>query len=67
MICEIEENKIYKSLSNTKFKVLYKAKHAQDCSITMIVYTNIEDTFDSKIGIIWVIEESLFLKRFTEC
>ena len=52
MICEIEENKIYKSLSNTKFKVLYKAKHAQDCSIPMIVYTNIEDTFDSKIGII---------------
>ena len=52
MICEIEENKIYKSLSNTKFKVLNKAKHAQDCSIPMIVYTNIEDTFDSKIGII---------------
>lgn len=39
--------------------------HGQDCSIGMVVYTNLEPTYDYPIGKIWVISESLFIKQFT--
>lgn len=66
MISEISDGGVYKSRTGIHFKVLYRAKHAQDCSISMIVYTNLSDTFDSKRGTIWVISETLFLKMFSE-
>lgn len=65
MIYEVEEGKTYLSPSRKPFKVLHVGKHGQNCSCPMIVYTNLEET-DLPPGQIWVIEESLFLKLFTE-
>ena len=56
----------YLSPSGIKFKLLHKAKHGQDCSLAMIVYTNIEPTHDRPVGEIWVIAESLFIRLFKE-
>ena len=66
MIIDVSEGCLYLSPSGVTFKVLHKAKHGQDCSYPMIVYTNIEKTQDRDIGEIWVISESLFLKLFKE-
>ena len=63
---DIIERGIYLSPSGLKFKVLHKAKHGQDCSLPMVVYTNIEKTHDRDIGEVWVMCESLFLKLFKE-
>ena len=56
----------YCSSSGWVFEVIDIVRHAQDCSITMVVYIALEPTFDSPEGSRWVLEESLFLKRFTE-
>lgn len=66
MIQEVNESQEYISRSGYRFKVLHKAKHAQDCSIPMIVYTNLEPTFDAPIGKVWVVSESIFLSRMSE-
>ena len=67
MIYEIEINNEYLSPSGLLFKVLHLAKHAQDCSIPMVVFTNLVPTHDRPIGEIWVMEERLFLKTYREC
>lgn len=56
----------YRSSGGWAFEVLDIVRHAQDCSIAMVVYVALEPTFDSPEGSRWVLEESLFLKRFTE-
>ncbi len=61
----VEEGKEYKSPSGLKFKVLHLAKHGQDCSWPMVVYTNIQPTHDRPAGEIWTISESRFLKQFS--
>ena len=66
MLNFVDEGDKVVSHSGIKFKVLHKGRHAQDCSIPMVVYTNLEPTVDSETGTIWVMEESLFLKRFYE-
>ena len=66
MIEEIEVDREYLSPSGLLFKVLHIGKHAQDCSIPMVVFTNLVPTHDRPIGEIWVIEESLFLKTYRE-
>lgn len=66
MIECIEVGKTYKSKSDRKFKVLYIARHAQDCSHSMVVYTNLEPTIDAPINTIWVLSETIFIKRFWE-
>lgn len=65
MIEHIEEGRLYKSPSGLIFKVLHMARHAQDCSWPMVVYTNLTKTIDSEPGTIWVISESIFIKNFT--
>ena len=62
----VTEGGLYLSPSGITFKVLHKAKHGQDCSYPMVVYTNIEKTHDRNTGEVWVISESLFLKLFKE-
>jgi hypothetical protein len=66
MIETINPLEVYKSSKGIKFKVLHLGRHGQDCSIPMVVYTNIEKTSDADIGTIWVISESIFLNRFNE-
>lgn len=56
----------YRSAGGWLFEVLDIVRHAQDCSIAMVVYIALEPTFDSPAGSKWVLEESIFLKRFTE-
>ena len=63
---DLIEGSNYLSPSGIKFKLLHKAKHGQDCSLAMIVYTNIEPTHDRPVGEIWVITESLFIRLFKE-
>lgn len=53
-----------RSPSGLPFKVLAVGKHAQDCSLPMVIFTNITPTHDRPAGEIWVLEESLFLKNF---
>ena len=53
-----------RSPSGLPFKVLAVGKHAQDCSLPMVIFTNTTPTHDRPAGEIWVIEESLFLKNF---
>lgn len=66
MLIEVVNLETYKSKSGNRFKVINIARHAQDCSRTMIVFTNIDKTIDSPAGTVWVLSESLFLKRFNE-
>lgn len=65
-IYEIETNGVYMSRSGARFKVIHLAKYGLNCSSPMVVYTNLEATFDRPAGEIWVLEESLFLKSFRE-
>lgn len=65
MLQQIEPNKKYISESGFLFRVIYLAKHGQDCSHPMVVYTNLEPTADQPAGQIWTIAESIFLKRFS--
>ena len=64
MLLEVEVGKRYLSTSGYLFEVKGLAAHAQDCSITMVIYVNLEPTFDAPSGRTWVLEESIFLKRF---
>lgn len=64
MLYEVIPHSTVKSKSGLRFKVLHLARHGQDCSIPMVVYTNLEKTIDAEIGTIWVIEESIFMQRF---
>lgn len=50
MLLEVEERQTYISGSGYRCKVLSKAQHGQDCSVSMIVYTNLDPTFDSPVG-----------------
>lgn len=66
MIVEVIAGRRYRSASGYLFKVKEIAAHAQDCSIAMVVYVNLEPTFDAAPGKTWVLEETIFLKRFNE-
>lgn len=66
MLETIEENETYMSPSGLKFKVLHLARHAQDCSWPMVVYTNLVPTKDAPVGTIWTIAESIFLRTFSK-
>lgn len=66
MLSAIELNKEYRSPSGILFKVLYLARHAQDCSWPMVVYVNLEPTKDAAVGQVWTIAESIFLRTFSE-
>jgi hypothetical protein len=64
-IYEVEEGRSYVS-KRTKTLVLVKsiARHAQDCSRPMVVYTNLKPTDDSPAGTVWVLDYDMFLNRF---
>lgn len=64
-IYEVQEGVTYISRNGYRCQVLMLAQHAQDCSVGMVVYVNLDPTFDSPVGRKWVMTESLFLKRFT--
>lgn len=66
MLTLVEKDKTYISPSGIPFKVLSLARHAQDCSWSMIVYMNLEPTKDAPIGTVWTIAESIFLRTFSE-
>lgn len=65
-ISEVEVGKTYYSQSGRPFKVRGRSWYGLNCSIPMIEYTNLEPTADKPAGHKWVIEESLFLKNFSE-
>ena len=64
LLREVVSGLTVRSPSGLPFKVLAVGKHAQDCSLPMVVFTNITPTHDRPAGEIWVLEESLFLKNF---
>jgi hypothetical protein len=66
MLESIEEQKVYKSPTGKPFRVLYLARHAQDCSWPMVVYTNLEPTKDAPAYTMWTIAESIFLRTFSD-
>lgn len=66
MISDITENFIYCSPSGIPFRVKEIAAHGQDCSLSMIVYENLEATKDYPAFKTWVLPESLFVKQFSE-
>lgn len=65
-ILRVEEGRTYLSGSGREFRVLHCARHGQDCSHPMVVYTNLEPTSDAPAGTVWVISESIFIQRFEE-
>lgn len=64
-IFEVEKGLRYRSRSGYLMEVTGFSRHAQDCSVTMVHYINLEPTFDYPSGQPWVMEESLFLRLFT--
>lgn len=66
MILEVKEGRHYWSRRGYEMKVLYVGKSALDCTIGMITYTNLTDTFDSPPGVIWSLPETIFLERFSD-
>lgn len=63
---EVESGKEYYSRSGYRCRVLMVGQHGQDCSVPMVCYMNLEPTFDSPAGKIWMVSESFFLSRFTD-
>lgn len=49
--------------SGIQFCVASVARHAQDCSQSMIVYVNLQPTEDAPAGTCWVLDETIFVKR----
>ena len=66
MIESVDVGKTYFSKSGCRFIVTGIARHGQDCSHQMVVYVNLDDTVDAKVGKLWVISESIFLNRMSE-
>ena len=64
MLLEVNKDDVVYSGKGIRFRVLYLARHGQDCSISMVVYMNEEPTLDYQTGTIWTMEENLFLKKF---
>lgn len=60
------EPKEYLSRNGYRCRVLHVGQHGQDCSVPMVCYMNLEPTFDSPAGKIWMVTESFFLARFKE-
>ena len=66
-IYELEINRIYLSRTGQRFKLLKKGvRYALDCSIFMVVFTNINPTKDQPAGTEWILDEDTFIKTFTE-
>ena len=66
MIEFVKPQTVYRSPSGIRFLVICKAKHGQDCSWSMVIYTNLEPTKDMPTGEIWTIAESIFMRTFSE-
>lgn len=66
MISDIDIGFYYRSTSGVPFRVKERAAHGQDCSLSMIVFENMEATKDYPVGKTWVLPESLFVKQFSE-
>ncbi len=65
-IREVEEGQVYYSPSRIPFQVIARGKHAQDCTIPMVIFTNLLPTPDQPQGVIWTLEESVFLSIYQE-
>lgn len=65
MLDYVEVGVTYRSPSGFKFKIMHLGRHEQSCAWPMVVYTNLEPTTDAKVGTVWVIAESIFLKTFS--
>jgi hypothetical protein len=65
MLESIEPQKTYRSPSGIRFQVICLARHAQDCSWPMVVYTNLEPTKDAPAYTMWTIAESIFMRTFS--
>lgn len=65
-IYEVEEGRVYLSGHGYRMQVLHRAPHGQDCQVPMVVYTNLDATWDCPPGQVWVVSESFFLSRFRE-
>lgn len=65
-IVEAVVGEVYHSRSKIPCQVLDICQHGQDCSVSMVYYTNLAPTFDSPAGKRWVMEEQLFLSIFSE-
>lgn len=63
---EVEEGGVYYSPSRIPFQVIALGKHAQDCTIPMVIFTNLIPTPDQPQGTIWTLEESVFLSIYQE-
>lgn len=62
------EKGLYKSKKSGRlFFVDRIAKHGQDCSQTMIVYRNLQDTDDKPADTEWVVSESVFIRTMIKC
>ncbi len=66
MLYEVKPKHVYYSPSKLPFEVLHIGRHAQDCSLAMVVFTNLTPTHDRPTGEVWVLAESLFIKQFSE-
>lgn len=64
MLSSVETKELYCSNSGYLFYVESLARHGQDCSQSMVVYRNLEPTVDTQQGQLWVMSESMFMKRF---
>lgn len=63
---DIEIGFYYRSTSGVPFRVKERASHGQDCSLSMIIYENMEATKDYPEFKTWVLPESLFVKQFSD-
>lgn len=65
-IREVELGQTYYSKRGTKVIVRGRSWYGNNCSIAMIEYITPNATRDKPPGHKWVLEESIFLKTFSE-
>ncbi|QMV48217.1 hypothetical protein PQC36_gp047 [Proteus phage Vb_PmiP-P59] len=66
---EISINSKFRSINRkTLVQVIDFAKMGNDCTIDLIIYINLEVSYDGHpVGTKWAMNRSLFEKEFTDC
>lgn len=61
---EIPRGSIWISTSGVKLMVINIAKHADDCTVEFVYFTNVVKSFDSEPGEKWILEKTAFMSRY---
>lgn len=60
----IKRGSLWVTKSGRKMMVINIAKHADDCTVKFVYYTNVDNGFDCPQGEKWILEKETFKQRY---